>query len=143
MGISSSPFAINAFAQWEGDENTDACSNPIATTYQVAWFPSGTGCTESIFNGANVRNYSSKYCGEIATSRTLLYTTACGSDCYKPIRDMLSLSNFDYNAILGAVSTWNGSGGYTSSLVTYWQSIWPANGSSFTQTHHLKYMLMR
>ena len=63
MGIPVSQFGLDAFAAWQPYENTTACWNPLATTYHVEWFPAGTGCTETIFNSANVRNYSSKYCG--------------------------------------------------------------------------------
>ena len=122
MGISVSQFAIDAFAKWEPYENTDACWNPLATTYQVAWFPAGTGCTETIFNSAGVRNYSSQYCGELATARTLLYTS--NGTYYKAIRDMLAQISFNWQSIHDAVKGWVGSEAYATSLTNEWQTLW-------------------
>ncbi|MEM4204837.1 MAG: hypothetical protein QXS54_12280, partial [Candidatus Methanomethylicaceae archaeon] len=123
MGIQDSQFARDAFMAWKARENTDACWNPLATTYRVAWMP-GSGCTETIFNNRGVRNYSSKECGQLATARTLLYTTACGRDCYKPIRDMLSQSSFDWQAIHDSLKIWVGSDAYATELTNQWQTLW-------------------
>lgn len=97
MGISDSQFGENAFMAWKPYENTAACWNPLATTYQVAWFPSGTGCTDTIFNSVGVRNYSSKACGQLGTARTLLYSG--NGTYYKPIRDMLAQTSFNWQGL--------------------------------------------
>ncbi len=128
MGISVSQFALDAFAQWQPYENTEACWNPLATTYQVAWFPSGTGCTETIFNGVGVRNYSSKYCGELATARTLLYSGT--GAYYKPIRDMLSQASFNWQAIHDSIIKWVGSESYATSITNGWQTLWNNRGNT-------------
>src|SRR5271157_3202471 len=99
MGVPVSQFALNAFSRWRyPSESTNACWNPLATKYPVSYM-AGTGCTETFYNNAGVRNYSSNYCGELATAKTLLYTRACGYDCYKPIRDMLAQITFNWQAI--------------------------------------------
>ena len=131
MGIPVSQFALEAFAVWEPYENTDACWNPLATTYHVAWMPPGTGCTETIFNGAGVRNYyPSQYCGELATARTLLHTTACGHDCYKPVRDMLSQQSFNWQTVHDSIKIWVGSEAYATALTNQWQTLWNSRGGS-------------
>jgi hypothetical protein len=130
MGIADSQFARNAFMAWKPYENTNACWNPLATTYHVAWFPAGTGCTETIFNSVGVRNYSTKDCGQRATARTLLYTTACGRDCYKPIRDLLSQSSFNWQALHDSVKLWVGSDAYATALTNQWQTLWNNRGTS-------------
>jgi len=126
MGIPVSQFALDAFAAWQPYENTQACWNPLATTYHVEWFPAGTGCTETIFNSAGVRNYSSKYCGELATARTLLYS---GSGAwYKPIRDMLSQASFDWQLLHDSIKKWVGSESYATSITNKWKTLWDNRG---------------
>lgn len=115
-------FAINAFMAWFPYENTTACWNPLATSYHAEWV--GNGCTDSLFNGSGVRNYSSKSCGEQATAKTLLYTTACGHDCYKPIRDMLSQSSFNWQSLHDSIKIWVGSEGYATAITNSWQNLW-------------------
>jgi len=127
MGISVSQFALDAFAAWEPYENTTACWNPLATTYHVEWFPAGTGCTETIFNSAGVRNYSSKYCGELATARTLLYSGS--GSYYKPIRDMLAQVSFDWQSLHDSVKLWVGSESYATNITNKWQTLWNNRGN--------------
>jgi len=121
MDIPVSQFAIDAFMLWKPYENTKACWNPLATTYHVSWFPPGTGCTETLFNSAGVRNYSSKYCGELATARTLLY--AGSGNYYEPIRKMLAQESFDWQAIHNALNKWCNEC-YSDSLTNKWQMLW-------------------
>jgi len=128
MGIPVSQFGLDAFAAWQPYENTTACWNPLATTYHVEWFPAGTGCTETIFNSANVRNYSSKYCGELATARTLLYSGS--GSYYKPIRDMLSQISFDWQSLHDSIKLWVGSESYATSITNKWQTLWDNRGGT-------------
>ncbi len=125
MNIPVSQFAIDAFMLWKPYENTKACWNPLATTYHVSWFPPGTGCTETLFNSAGVRNYSSKYCGELATARTLLYSGS--GNYYKPIRKMLAQESFDWQAIHDALNKWCNEC-YSDSLTNKWQMLWVGRG---------------
>ncbi len=129
MGIADSQFARDAFMAWKPYENTSACWNPLATTYQTAWFPSGTGCTDTMFNSVGVRNYSSRECGQLATARTLLYSGS--GTYYKPIRDMLSQTSFNWQALHGSVKKWVGSEAYATSITNKWQMLW--NSRSITR----------
>jgi len=123
MQISVSQFALDAIAVWEPYENTAACWNPLATTYHAEWMPEVV-CTETIFNSAGVRSYSSQSCGELASAKTLLYTTACGHDCYKPVRDMLSQQSFDWQTVHDSIQIWVGSEAYATELTNQWQTLW-------------------
>ena len=128
MGIPVSQFGLDAFAAWQPYENTPACWNPLATTYHVEWFPAGTGCTETIFNDHGVRNYSSKYCGELATARTLLYSGS--GSYYKPIRDMLSQVSFNWQSLHDSIKLWVGSEAYATSITNEWQTLWNNRGGT-------------
>ena len=128
MGIPVSQFGLDAFAAWQPYENTSACWNPLATTYHVEWFPAGTGCTETIFNDHGVRNYSSKYCGELATARTLLYSGS--GSYYKPIRDMLSQVSFNWQSLHDSIKLWVGSEAYATSITNEWQTLWNNRGGT-------------
>jgi hypothetical protein len=128
MGIPDTQFARDAFMAWKPYENTAACWNPLATTYQVAWFPSGTGCTEAVFNSAGVRGYSSKDCGQLATARTLLYSGS--GTYYKPVRDMLSQTSFNWQAVHDSIKKWVGSESYATSITNKWQILWNSRSTA-------------
>ena len=118
MGIPFSRFAVDAFMAWKPYENTAACWNPLATTRKVSYLPPEAGCTSTNYNSVGVKNYSSKYCGELATASTL------NLSYYTAIRTMLRQEAFDYNAIRAAVKTWIGSDAYATSITNKWADLW-------------------
>ncbi len=129
MNIPVTQFALDVFSKWMPYENTTACWNPLATTYQVAWMPAGTGCSETVFNSAGVRNYSSKYCGELATAQTLF---AGSGSYYQPIRDLLAKQSFEWQPIHDSLMKWIGSDAYSTALANQWQTLWNSQGVTVT-----------
>ncbi|MGB8646854.1 MAG: fibronectin type III domain-containing protein, partial [Anaerolineae bacterium] len=127
MGIPVTQFAMDALWKWEPYENTTACWNPLATTLPANQVYD-LSCSDTIFNGVGVRNYSSKACGVHATGITILYTPNGSGTYYKPIRDMLSQQSFDWQSIHDALIHWIGSDAYASSLANEWQTLWNNRG---------------
>jgi len=118
MEIPVSEFAVDAFMIWKPYENTYACWNPLATTRKVAYLPPSAGCTSTDFNSVGVKNYSSKYCGELATASTL------NLSYYTAIRTMLRQEAFNWDAIKASVKTWVGSESYATSITNKWLTLW-------------------
>lgn len=103
------PFAVAALKAWMPYENTDACWNPLATTLYML------GTTD--FNSAHVRNYPDAAMGAAGTATTLNF----GS--YAAIRQMLARQAFEETGLRSALTTWTGSGGYSSSLIRQWRTL--------------------
>ena len=107
-----SDFAVNAFLAWEPFENTNACWNPLATTWGM---PGSTS-----FNGAGVQNYPDQATGVTATSNTLNQTY----NFYQPIRNMLARQGFDEAALTQALVKWVGSPAYADAVVAKWKVMY-------------------
>ena len=111
-------FSLRAFQIWKPWENTIACWNPLATTYDIAIYLPQSGCTATVFNGSSIKNYSSKKCDTLATSQTLKLSY------YNAIRAFLARQIFDYDAIWNSMKTWIGSPAYSTSITNQWQQLW-------------------
>lgn len=108
--ISDSTFAIDALEAWLPYENTAACWNPLATTWEMpgSWD----------FNSVGVQNYLDQDTGSRATANTL------NLSYYDAIRRMLARQSFDRDGIIGTLNTWSGHGAYVSSLVQQWENLY-------------------
>jgi len=114
-----SDFAVDALALWEPYENTAACWNPLATTWEME-----VVCD---FNSAGVQHYQSQDMGTQATANTL----ALGY--YDDIRRMLRLEAFDREGLRADLGVWGTcSGQGCNSLLNEWEALWNAQGGDAT-----------
>ena len=109
---SANDFTVKAFLAWEPYENTNACWNPLATTWRM---PGGTD-----FNSAGVQNYPDRATGIRATANTLNETY----NFYQPIRTMLAKQGFDEAALTQALIKWVGSPAYADAVVAQWKAMY-------------------
>jgi len=112
--ISNNEFAVKALQAWQPYEGTNACWNPLATTWKRP------GSTD--FNSVGVQNYSDSTEGAIATANTLGLTNDF-HDKYTAIRKMLALTAFDEAGLTAGLQTWGG-GGYAASLISKWRPLY-------------------
>jgi len=111
--VPMSNFAVDALLAWKPHENTNACWNPLATTWKM----------ESVcnFNSVGVQHYQDQNMGVRATANTI------NQGYYDAIRRMLRLEAFDREAVRTALGTWGTcSGRRCDSLLNKWQDLWNA-----------------
>jgi parallel beta-helix repeat protein len=119
LSIPISDFALEALKVWTRYENTEACWNPLATTWDM-------GEKSWDFNAAGVKNYVDKDTGVEATANTLSLSY------YEAIRQMLARLSFDEEAIQQAVATWSGlspSDPYVVNLVNEWKGLYQSDST--------------
>lgn len=110
MGIPASSFALDALEAWKPYENTSACWNPLATTWDMPG--------SSDFNSVGVKNYPDSDTGSQATANTI------NLSYYEGIQNMLRLDSFDRDKIRAGLNTWSGNGGYVDTLLNEWEVLW-------------------
>jgi subtilisin family serine protease len=111
--VSMNGFAVDALMDWEPYENTSACWNPLATTWEM-----DVVCD---FNSVGVQHYQDKEMGVQATANTL------NLGYYDDIRRMLRLEAFDREGIRAALGTWGTcSGTGCDPLLNTWRDRWDA-----------------
>lgn len=111
--ISNNEFAVKALQIWQRYEGTNACLNPLATTWGR---PSATN-----FNSVGVKNYATREDGIAATANTL-GTKNIGN--YQAIRQMLGLKSFDEGGLAANLKTYSGGGGYITNLMNEWRALY-------------------
>ena len=114
-------FAVQAFLEWEPYENTRACWNPLATTWQ---FPEGDPCRGWAFNSHGVQNYPSRACGIRATANTINYTFNGTGQAYQAIRTMMAKQGFDEDALQQALHRWIGYTAYENAVLSAWRELY-------------------
>jgi internalin A len=117
LSVPISDFALEALKVWTRYENTEACWNPLATTWDM-------GEKSWDFNTAGVKNYVDKDTGVEATANTLSLSY------YEAIREMLARQSFDEEAIQQAVATWSGLSAndpYVVNLVNEWEELYQSD----------------
>ena len=121
--IQNNEYAIQALKIWQGYENTNACWNPLATT----WGRPGS----SDFNSVGVKNYANRDDGIAATANTL-GTKNIGN--YKSIRQMFALQGFDEGGLRANLTVYSGNGGYTDNLINDWRNLYNQYAAQPTPT---------
>ena len=112
--IINTEFAIKAMQIWQRYENTNACWNPLATTWGKP------GATK--FNPSNVKNYLKSEDGASATANTIGTRNTAAS--YSSIRKMLALEGFDEAGIAANLKKYSGGGGYVSNVIREWRNLY-------------------
>jgi parallel beta-helix repeat protein len=119
LSLPINDFALEALEIWTRYENTEACWNPLATTWDM-------GEKSWDFNAAGVKNYVDEDTGVEATANTLSLSY------YEAIRQMLARVSFDEEAIQQAVATWSGlspSDPYAVNLVNEWKELYQSDST--------------
>ncbi len=122
--VPASDFAVDALMAWKPYENTRACWNPLATTWQmnVCYF----NCIRKDAAGkctSGVQNYQDQATGVRATANTL------NQGYYDAIRKMLRMEAFDREGMRSALGTWGTcSGSSCNALLDQWQALWNRRG---------------
>jgi len=122
-----SDFAVDALVLWEPHENTLACWNPLATTWEME-----VVCD---FNSAGVQHYQSQDMGTQATANTL------AQGCYDNIRRMLRVEEFNREGLRADLDVWGTCSGQTcNSLLNEWEALWndQGGGSDLRQAGNLE-----
>jgi hypothetical protein len=112
-------FAIETLSRWAKYENTEACWNPIGTTWD-------TGSETWILlpgNPDGVKSYLYHSSGIQATTATVSKFNTANPDM-KYIRMMLARQGFNKSGITSALNMHSHNGPYVSSLVNEWEALY-------------------
>jgi murein DD-endopeptidase MepM/ murein hydrolase activator NlpD len=128
-----SDFAVDALELWEPYENTLACWNPLATTWEMEG-----SCDYFCVNPPECTNYVQHYLSQDMGTQATANTLALSY--YDAIRKMLRRESFDREQIRQALITWSGAGEYVSNLLDEWEALWndQGGGSDLRQAGNLE-----
>lgn len=115
--IKDSNFATPFLQAWAPYENTKACWNPLATTWDT-----GKG-TWTIFNKSGVKSYTERQWGVRATAASISSKNTAND--MSSIRQMLAGNGFEKTKITSALKKWTGNGAYVPNLVAKWEKMYP------------------
>jgi len=124
-----SDFAVDALVIWEPYENTEACWNPLATTWTME-----VVCNFICANPPQctyyVQHYQDQTMGTQATARTL------AQGYYDNIRRMLRLEEFNREGLRADLDVWGTcSVQGCNSLLDKWKILWNAQGFRVAWVH--------
>jgi murein DD-endopeptidase MepM/ murein hydrolase activator NlpD len=111
--ISNTEFALKALQIWRKYEGTNACWNPLATTWGR---PNATN-----FNSVGVKNYATREDGVAATANTIGTRNAAN---YSFIRQMLGLKGFDEAGLVANLKKYSGGGAYVTNMMNEWRALY-------------------
>jgi hypothetical protein len=111
--VSNTEFALKALQIWQKYEGTNACWNPLATTWGR---PNATN-----FNSVGVKNYATREDGVAATANTIGTRNAAN---YSFIRQMLGLKGFDEAGLVANLKKYSGGGAYVTNMMNEWRALY-------------------